>query len=210
MSVTMLPKYTPEGALAGESAEVAAERLHRKKNKPANPADDLEFPAYQFFPYPTALYRKWDEDAREDEVYRVAGRLTLDLEKRRDRQIADRLVGDFETRNVGSIDFVRRGGERSNAIEVVSELRERNIREHQTLLEEGWSDTPGGVKEATRRVQIKLATAAAERQGEDMRLGEKAKAELEAIDDAAPDHVVNVAETRKQLQGEGKLPKERR
>jgi hypothetical protein len=210
MSVAMLPKYKPEGALDYETAEEAAERLHLKKNKPANPVEDMDFPAYRFFPYPTAIYRKWNEDDREQELYRIAGRYNLDLEKRRDRFQVEQLVGEFETRNVGVIDFIRTGQGVKQSIEIVSELREKNEREHKALLDQGWADSPAGVKDATRRMQMKVATLAAEREYTDRNLGEKAMTELRAVDDAADDHVVDVPETRKQLQAEGKLPKEKK
>ena len=205
MSIAMLPKYRPEGAWDFETAEEASERLHLEKNKAANPAEGMPFPPYQYFPYPTAVYRKWDEDLREQEVYRTAGRLNLDLEKKRDRYQVETLVGQYETRNVGVIDFTRTG-KRGEVIEVISELREKNIREHQALLEQGWADNPDGVKDATRKMQVRVATAAAEREYDDRLLGEKAMAELRRVDDAADDHVVDVAETRKQLEADGKLP----
>lgn len=209
MSVALLPKLRPEGAHDDETAEEASERLHNKKNKPANPVEDMDFPPYRFFPYPTAVYRKWDVDEREQELYKVAGRNNLDLDKRRDRFTAEALVGDYETRNVGVTDFTRSGRNGVN-VEISSELRERNDREYAAMLEQGWASSPSGVKDATRRLQIKLATAAAEREGEDQHMGEKAYAEMRAVDDAADNHVVNVSETRKQLQAEGKLPKERK
>lgn len=207
MSVVLMPKqYAPQGAFENETPEEAAARLHAKKNKPVNPVEDMDFPAYRYRPYPRAVYRKWNEDDRENEIYKVAGKNMLNLEQKRDRFTAEALVGTFETRLVGAVDYtpLDRGDE------VNSTLRERNDKEFAALIDEGWAETPDGVKAATTRMQIRKATAAAERIHDDRHLGEQAAAELDVIDSAADDHVINVAETRKQLQAEGKLPKEKK
>lgn len=204
MSVVMLPKYLPEGAAENETAEEASARLHIEENRPLGAPKGMRFPPYVYTPYPRAVYRDWDPDDRENEVMRIAGKHMLDLEKRRDRLTADQLVGQYETRNIGVIDFVRHS---NNTLDVISELRERNDKEFKAALEEGWAETPSGVKDAKRRMQMRVATLAAERQFDDRHLGEQAARELEAIDDAASDHVVNVEETRRELQDAGKLPK---
>ncbi|HMJ82716.1 MAG TPA: hypothetical protein VK504_06095 [Vicinamibacterales bacterium] len=204
--VAMLSKYQ---IVPGEDPEVTSLRLHLKKNRPVNQAEELgyEAPGYVFTPYPTAMYRDWDPDEREDEIIKVAGKQMLDLDKRRDRQTAEQLVGKFQTRNVGKIDFVRVGDQ----IEVISEIRERNDREHKALLDEGWADSPKDVPAAKRRFEMRTsALPAAQVLYEDRHLGEQAKREFDAVNEAADDHVTNVEETRKQLTDAGKLPKPKR
>lgn len=203
MSIALLPKYQ---IVPGEDPEVTAARLHAKKNRAVNAADDLEFPPYRFRPYPTCVYREWSEDARELEILRIAARHALDLEKRRDRITAESQVGLYESKLVGATDY----HEHWDHDEVISELREKNDKALAAALEDGWAERPELVKDATRRKQIKLATAAAERQYEDRRLSPEAAAELERVDDAADDHVVDVLATRKTLTEQGKLNKEKR
>lgn len=200
MSVILLPKFRIN---ADEDPEVTAARLHRRKNTPVSQGDnDQEYPRYRFYPYPTAMYRKWDPKIYERELYKIAGKSALNLNLPHERQIAEDMLGEYETKNVGQFDCHVEG---DNDPEVISEIRERNIREHQAMIEAGWADRPDGVKAAHRALEMRVAQQAAERQFEDRHLGEKAAAELEAIDDASEPHVVNVPETRKQLQAEGKL-----
>ncbi len=201
MSVILLPKFRIRD---GEDPEVTAARLHRKHNRPVMGGDDVEAPPYRYYPYPRAMYREWDPARYDVELYRVAGRNALDLSKPHERAAAEANLGAYESRNVGQFDCLVEG---DNEPEVISEIREKNIREHEALKLEGWADTPDGVKAATRAYEMRIAAQAAERQFEDRHLGEKAAAELEAIDDASEAHVVNVPETRRQLQAEGKLKK---
>lgn len=201
--VVMLSKYQ---IVAGEDPEVTALRLHMKKNRPVDQAEEMgmEFPAYRFTPYPTAMYRDWEGDERENEIHRLSAKHMLDLEKRRDRLAVEAMVGPYKTINVGIVDFVRY----PDHDDVISEVRERNEREHAARLEEGWADRPADVRAAKRAFEIRTAAApAAQTIYEDRHLSPAAKAEFDAINEAASDHVVNVADTRKQLQDSGALPK---
>src|SRR5262245_25199385 len=105
--VALLSKYSYAVKQDGtpEDPEVTALRLHARKNKAINPNEEagIEFPSYIFTPYPTAMYRDWTDERREDEITRIAGKHMLDLEKRQDRRLAETLVGAFETINVGRI-----------------------------------------------------------------------------------------------------------
>lgn len=194
MSVVLLPRYPLPGQREHEDPEAAAMRMHVKKNKAINPAEDLEFPAYRFRPYPTAMYRKWDEEKRELEILRVAGRNALDLEKRRDQLIAEGLVGQYETINVGVTDYI----EHDDRDEVISEIRERNDKQHQAMLEQGWADSPDQVAAAYMAHRRRtLSEPTAERLYEDRRLSDAAKAEASAIEDAAADHVIDIPEERR-------------
>lgn len=201
--VVMLSKYQ---IVAGEDPEVTALRLHMKKNRPVNQADEMgmEFPAYRFTPYPTAMYHDWEGDERDNEIYKLAAKHNFDLEKRRDRMAVEAMVGPYKTINVGVIDFVRF----EDHDDVISEVRERNDREHAARLEQGWADRPSDVRAARRAFEMRTsALPAAQTIYEDRHLSATAKAEFDAVNEAASDHVVNVSDTRKQLQDAGTLPK---
>lgn len=202
MSIIQLPKYPIQG-YEDLSPEEASERLHRKKNTPIAP--DIEYPSYRFRPYPCALYRQWTDEARERELMRVSAKYMLDMQKRSDVLTAESLVGQFETRLVGEADYI----EHRDSDEVISQIRERNDKAKADLLEQGWAERPDLVKEAAAKLRMKVATLAAERQFEDRRLGEKAAAELEAIDDASEDHVVDVPAARRELRERGALKKDK-
>lgn len=201
--VVMLSKYQ---IMPGEDPEVTATRMHLKKNRAINPAEEfgMEFPPYRFAPYPTAMYRDWDPDERENEIHKMAGKYALNLELRRDRLEAETRVGPYRTILVGAIDYVRVGDRE----EVLSEIRERNDREYAARLEEGWASEPGQVRAAKRAFEMRTsALPAAQIILEDRHLGDKGKAEFDQVNEAADNHVTDVSETRKQLQADGVLPK---
>jgi hypothetical protein len=64
--------------------------------------------------------------------------------------------------------------------------------ERQEYLAKGWATSPADAKDADTRYQEGIAYQAAMRAKDDLRLGEKATAELEAAEDAAEDHVLDV------------------
>lgn len=183
MSVIALPKYEIEVDGRLMTADEAATRLHFKKNQPERP--DIDFPPYQFRPFPTCVYREWSESAREREVLAVAGRLSLDLEKRADLARAAREVAEYESRQIGVEDHPVGGV-------VNPQLRARNVQELAQALENGWAETPDGVKGAKDRINKAVALAAAHRAYDDRHLGEQAQRELDAIEATADNHVVDV------------------
>lgn len=98
-------------------------------------------------------------------------------------------TGELESRLVGRMDFLEG--------EVHAALRAQNEREHRDALAAGWVDKPDQVRSAKDRANKAIALAAAERAYDDRRLGDKAKRELEALEDAADDHVVDVPAPKK-------------
>ena len=69
--------------------------------------------------------------------------------------------------------------------------------EKQEWVARGWCDSPAAVQDAENAYQERVARQAAERAFDDRRLGDGARAELDAIDDASEDHVVVVPEAPK-------------
>lgn len=84
------------------------------------------------------------------------------------------------------------------------QLRERNDRERAEKAAQGWADHPNGIKDAQEVVRAAVRQAAAERAFDDRHLGEQARAELEAVEDAAEDHVLDVPAPKKKP---GRKPK---
>lgn len=83
-----------------------------------------------------------------------------------------------------------------NAV-VNPQLRARNDREQAEKAAQGWATSPGGVKDAQEVVRAAVRQAAAERAFDDRHLGEQARAELEAAEDASEDHVLDVPAPKK-------------
>lgn len=79
---------------------------------------------------------------------------------------------------------------------LVEALRQRNEAQLAALLGDGWVDTPADVNKARRAAELDIARAAAMSAYEDKNLGEKARAEREAVDLASDDHVVDVPTAR--------------
>lgn len=182
MSVVLLPKYRIPG-YEDEDPEVAARELHNEKNGPISRVgeDRLKFPPYPYKPgeeryeYPHAMYREWDEDNRLREELLLAQKMGLDLNDRRQASLVNRAMPAFET------------------------ALARDAKHFHELESQGWAGHPKDVKTAQDRYNKAIALAAAERATEDRRLGPQAARELEAIEDAADHHVIDVAETRREV-----------
>lgn len=194
MSVVELPKYPvitdPRSPMFGRSPEEQSEYLHFKKNKPERPElEDGFFPPYQYQPYPQAMYRDWDENAKQLELRRIAGRLQLNLRNPSDYNACEYELPKYESKLVGLTDCEFVDGE----WRVDQQLRDKNDANHRIALGQGWSDTPDGVKAAKDTyIDKPLALATAHRHYEDRNLGEVAKLELEAVEDAADHHMPEV------------------
>lgn len=183
MSIAVLPKLP----INGLSADEEATRLHFKKNQPDQP--DIEFVPYRYHhPYPTCVYRDWSAEARTKEVRRLIGAMALTSAS--DHWMAEEAVAEFDSRTVGVIDMDDDG-------QVDAGLRARNEAEHRLIKSLGWVDTPGEVRGQKDKENKALALAAAHRNYEDRNMGELAKREADAIDDAAEDHVAEIKATRK-------------
>lgn len=181
MSVTMLPKYE---IIPGEDPEITATKLHLKKNRPEPP--DIDFPPYEYREFPCAMYREWGENDRYVQERQVALSKGLDLNNPREAMLIASFVPPCD----------------SCLIHSESERRAKQ--------EQGWADSPNGIKDAKRRAEMAFARQAAELNYEDRRLSPRAAAEKEALDDAADHHIVDVPETRRELEASGAItPKKR-
>lgn len=162
-----------------QPAVLDADEMHRLKNTPISVPDWLVSKlndaarSYRYQPFPAALYGSWTEDRKRVELITIASRRGLDLTKPQDYATAERLLPPFDSR------LVKDEGERARYVE------------------QGWAETPDGVKAAENAYQERIAYQAAVRAKDDLSLGEKAKAELEAAEDASEDHVLDVQPTRK-------------
>lgn len=67
-----------------------------------------------------------------------------------------------------------------------------NEQEERHALEHGWRASPAEAVAHAVALEDAVATAAAERQNADKRLGERARAEAAAVDDASSEHVPEV------------------
>lgn len=187
--VIQLPKY-PVPGYEELTPDEAAIKLHNKKNRAVRPEEDMEFPPYMFKPFPVAVYRDWNPLNFRRECLRVAANVGADIQNDRQMQIIEDGLPEWETALVGVNDYDAEN-------RVIPALREKNERELARMLDGEWCPTPDDLRKKKDRLDKIVAQAAAERAFDDRRLGGKAKAELERIEDAADDHVVAVPEARK-------------
>lgn len=149
-------------------------RLHAEKNAPSvsGQYSHLKFPAYTYHPYPRDMYSPDYPAAREalTRAQRIPAR-------------------SMET---GERDAAVIQAERELRLAVMSvgdEAQESDAKNR------GWSNTPDEAKAACERRARGVAQAAAEANYDDRHLGEKARAEREAIDADHDGHLVEVPET---------------
>ena len=148
-----------------------SDRLHFLKNKPEVPTIDGEpivYPPYAYQPFPACLYGPWTDVRRRNELLQIARIEQLDLTKPLEREKAEFLIPEWDSREV------------------------RNDREKQDWLDQGWAESPADVKGAQTRYLDRIAHAAAERAFDDRRMGDGAKAEMTAAERAAEDHVLDL------------------
>lgn len=98
--------------------------------------------------------------------------------------------GEIVTCLVGVEDTDDRGN-------VNPQLRERNDRAKAEKSANGWADHPDGIKDAQEIVRAAVRLAAAERAFDDQHLSDGARAELEAAEAEAEDHVLDVPAPKK-------------
>ena len=154
-----------------------SDRLHFLKNRPSPPeinGEPITYPPYTYQPYPAALYGPWTPERKRNELIQVARLNQLDLTKPLEREKAEFLVYEWDTRIV------------------------RNEREHQEWKNHGWADSPDGVKAAQEKWLDAIALQAAHRAHDDLHLSPAAKAEF-AIADAANggDHLLDLPVPKK-------------
>lgn len=157
-----------------QPAVLDADEMHRLKNTPISVPDWLVAKlndaarTYRHQDFPAAIYGTWTDDRKRVELITLASRRGLDLTTPQGYAAAERLLPPYDSR------LVQDEGER------------------QRYYAQGWAETPDGVKAAENAYQERIAYQAAMRAKDDLTLGEKAKAELEAAEDAAEDHVLDV------------------
>jgi hypothetical protein len=165
----------------GMDPDQAAELLHRKKNTVVAPDTDYLIltgaikPAALLTPderaYPCAMYRDWSDDGRAKARARAAGRLQMNLANLLDLEAIDAHIGAFDS---------------------CLALNETG----KAILEgQGWRDSQDKAKALAFTQHRTLATDAALSMHDDRRLSPPARAQRDAVEDAAPDHVAEIPRT---------------
>lgn len=150
-------------------------RLHNIHNAPWKKGQysHLEFPPYQFRAFPKAVYNKDFEAARleYDQAHMLPAR--------------------------GSDDAVRATAILQAQRKMALACRKVESQTEQDALGAGWYDSPEAAVLAEKAFQDEMATVAAHRAYEDRNMGELAKAEIDAADEAAEDFLAVVPERKK-------------
>lgn len=183
MSVALLPKYRPEGAFEDETPEETATRLHLEHNT-------VPKPPVRFVPsvpteFPFALYREWAPEDRDRQELRAALANGLSLDNPREARIVASMIPPYDSMLVHS------------------------DRERSEKRSEGWSLHPSEMKADRAKRDRALYESAGHRNFDDRHITGPAKVEMDAVDDAADDHVLDVSATQRQLEDAGTLPKRR-
>lgn len=186
--VQLLPRY-PVPGYEHMTPEAAAEKLHAKKNRAVNSSEDVEFPPYIFRPFPTCLYRDWDPVARRLELRKLAGANAVNMSDERQMEMLEDMMPQHQTRVVGANDVDERGN-------VNQQLREANQADMLVLLGQGWARSPEEIRSVVDAQNKEIALHAAVRAYDDRHVAGKAREELDRIEDAADDHVVEVPVAR--------------
>ncbi len=154
-------------------------RLHAEKNAPwvSGIYTHLHFPPYQFRAYPKMLYHPSYGEARAamDKAIRIPARGTEDGARAQAMMEAQRALDES--------------------------MRIVQTEDEAAALAGAWFDTPQAAAAAKEQWAQEIAAAAAHAAYEDRRLGPQAKAERQAADAAAEDHLVEIPEqprTRRQ------------
>lgn len=184
MSVAMLPKYAPEGAYEGETPEETATRLHLEHNRPPMPPVRLTPSVPKEFPY--ALYREWAQEDRDSQELRIALSKGMSLDNPREARIIAMMIPPYDS------------------------CLAQNEQDRANKIAEGWATSPDQMKASKANLNRRMFEAAGHRNFEDRHLTGPAQAEMQAVDDAANDHVLDVPKVRQELQDQGVLPKARR
>lgn len=151
-------------------------RLHAEKNAPSVSGiySHLKFPPYTFKPYPRALYSPEYPKAKEafDRAVMIPARGTDTGARDMEITLAQRAL-NVCTKTV-------------HTEEQYAEARGA-----------GWCDSPMAAVAAKEQADRGIAQSAAESNYDDRNIGEKAKAEREAIDDEHDGHLVEIPAPKK-------------
>lgn len=176
-----MPRY-PIPGYEDFTPEEAAELLHYEKNRPEGPPSAVlrkhTRPYAELSPeekmFPHAMYREWSEYDRNMARHRAAARLNINLRQNDpiELETVDAFIGAYDSVNA------------------------RNQADMDQKLAQGWCKSPEEAKRAAFLSHRELATDAAVSYTDDRGiLSDKAMAERERIDDAAPDHIAEIPHT---------------
>lgn len=157
------PGFQPDSVDGRKLTQNDSDRLHFLRNRPDPPMIDgspIEYPPYEYRPFPQAMYGPWTDETKRRALQDAARAYGLDLTKADQRAEAESRIYEFDTKLVG------------------------NDRERKDWLDKGWADEPTGVKAAQEAYHMRIATASAEVAYRDQSMSEKAKAEFLAADRA--------------------------
>lgn len=171
--VTLLPRYPIPGYPDMDPRE-AAERLHQRKNRPEQP--DIDFVPRESLTaeqreYPRAMYREWAEDDRERARVKGSRQLQLNIRDPFDLEQIDAYVGAYDSTNALNAD-------------------------HKVKLRlAGWGESHAEAKQIAFMRHRHVASDAAVSNTTDSRMTARARAERDAAEDAAPDHIAEIPHT---------------
>ena len=157
--------------------------LHFLKNRPDPPTINgrpIEYPPYNYRPYPAAIYGPWTDERKRSELLQIARLQSLDLLKPLEREKAESLIPTWDSRLV------------------------QTYEEHCDWLARGWADGPNLVKAAQMQYLDRIAEDAAHRAYDDRRMSEAAKQEFHAADVANGEHLLDLPAPVKKPRGRPK------
>lgn len=190
--VALLPRY-PVPGYEHLTPEEAASRLHNKKNRAVNASEDVEFPPYRFMPFPTCLYRDWEPAARRLELRKLAGANAVNMSDKRQMDMLEDMMPQYQSMIIGVKDVDENG-------QINQRLRDANESAMRLAQGQGWATSPNDVRSTKDAMNKEIALHAAVRAYDDRNVGGKAREELDRIEDAADEHVVDVQSARQSVE----------
>lgn len=182
-----MSNINPDTIFGGQFTEEDSQALHMLKNHPPQPEINgrpLQFPKYEYRPFPAAIYRTWTDNRKRDELIQVARMNSLNLLLPLEREKAESLLPPWDSRVV------------------------QNDRELKDYLAQGWAEEPTKVKEAEQAYLDRVANAAAERAYDDKNMSDKAKEEFLAADRAnGAEHLIDLPVPKADRKKPGPKPK---
>lgn len=160
------PGFRPDMIDGRKASQADCDRLHFLKNTPPVPEINgapMEFPPFEFRPFPQAMYGNWTDETKRNALRRMAVTLGLNLSSQSDYDTAESALPEFDSRLVENED------------------------EQRNWLSRGWANLPGEVKTMQNKLDELVFKEAAERAGRDNNMSAKAKTEFHAADVANGD-----------------------
>lgn len=167
-----MSNINPDTIFGNTFTDEDSQALHFLKNPPPQPEINgrpLQFPKYEYRPFPAAIYHTWTDARKRDELIQVARLNQLNLLLPLEREKAESLLPPWDSRLA------------------------HNDRELADYVAKGWATEPDQVKQAEQAYLDRVANAAAERAYDDQHMSEKAKAEFDTADRAnGADHLLDL------------------